>query len=139
MYQKTLYFLGTENACLSQMAEGWGKHYLGTGWRVLSGGLETKVINPLTIEVMNEVGIDISQQTSKKMDPSLIKEADMVITLTVEADRRCPRTPPSVTKVHWGFDHPERTGARDEEKRKAFQSVRDEIGTRIKQFAETGK
>ncbi len=139
MYQKTLYFLGTENTCLTQMAEGWGKHYLGTGWRVISGGVETSRINPMTIEVMNEVGIDISQQTSKKMDPSLIKEADIIITLTVEADRRCPRTPPSVAKVHWGFDHPEKTRRSGEEKRKAFQRVRDEIRARIKQFAETGK
>jgi arsenate reductase len=139
MYQKTLHFLGNENACRSQMAEGWGKHYLGTGWRVISAGIKTSAIDPMTIEVMNEIGIDISKQISKMMDPSLLKESDFVITLSREADRKCPRMQPYVTKVHWGFDDPATTRRSGEEKREAFQRVRDEIGARIKQFAETGK
>src|SRR5690625_6906318 len=84
MPKKTLYFLCTGNSCRSQMAEGWGKKYLGDEWKVLSAGIEAHGVNPNAINVMNEVGVDISQQTSDVIDPQILDHADLVVTLCTD-------------------------------------------------------
>ncbi|NGP44636.1 arsenate reductase (thioredoxin) [Bacillaceae bacterium SIJ1] len=139
MTKKKLYFLCTGNACRSQMAEGWGKHYIGAEWDVYSAGIEAHGLNPKAVTAMQEVGIDISQQTSDVIDTDLLKEADLVVTLCGDAEEKCPMTPPHVKRVHWGFDDPAKATGTDDEKWQVFQRVRDEIGKRIKAFAETGE
>lgn len=131
--KKTIYFLCTGNSCRSQMAEAWGKKYLGESWNVFSAGIEAHGVNPNAIRAMEEVGIDISKQTSDVIDPDILNKADLVVTLCSHADSVCPTTPPHVKRVHWGFDDP--AGKEWSE----FQRVRDEIGTRIKAYKETGK
>ncbi|KQL48407.1 arsenate reductase [Brevibacillus choshinensis] len=130
--KKTIYFLCTGNSCRSQMAEGWGKKYLGDAWNVLSAGIEAHGVNPNAVRAMLEVGIDISDQTSDIIDSDILNRADLVVTLCSHADSICPTTPPQVKRVHWGFDDP--AGKEWAE----FQRVRDEIGARIKRFEETG-
>ncbi|MGG6312341.1 arsenate reductase (thioredoxin) [Paenibacillus macerans] len=139
MEKKTIYFLCTGNSCRSQMAEGWAKTYLGDQWNVFSAGIEAHGLNPNAVKAMQEVGIDISGQTSDIIDMNLLNNADMVVTLCGDAADRCPMTPPHVKREHWGFDDPARAQGTNEEKWAVFQSVRDEIGARIKQFAETGE
>ncbi|MGD7044623.1 arsenate reductase (thioredoxin) [Jeotgalibacillus proteolyticus] len=139
MTKKTLYFLCTGNSCRSQMAEGFGKEYLSDEWNVLSAGLEAHGLNPNAVKAMNEVGIDISSQTSDTIDPDILNNADFVVTLCGHAADHCPMTPPHVKREHWGFDDPAKAEGTEEEKWKVFQDVRDQIGARIKQFAETGK
>ncbi|GGK20635.1 protein ArsC [Caldalkalibacillus thermarum] len=134
-----IYFLCTGNSCRSQMAEGWAKKYLGDRFEVYSAGIEAHGVNPMAVEVMKEVGIDISQQTSDVIDPKLLKQADYVITLCGHADEVCPATPPGTTRWHWGFDDPAKAEGTEEEKWAVFRRVRDEIGARIKRFAETGE
>ncbi|KAA1037607.1 arsenate reductase (thioredoxin) [Macrococcus equipercicus] len=129
---KTIYFLCTGNSCRSQIAEGFGKKYL-PEWNVYSAGIETHGVNPKAIEAMKEVGIDITEQTSDKIDSELLNSADLVITLCDHARDVCPVTPAHVKTVHWGFDDP---AGQDWS---VFQRVRDEIGTRIKAFSETGE
>ncbi|MGG3691879.1 arsenate reductase (thioredoxin) [Heyndrickxia ginsengihumi] len=136
---KTIYFLCTGNSCRSQMAEGWAKKYLGKEWEVFSAGIEAHGLNPNAVKAMKEVGIDISKQTSNIIEPNILNHADLVITLCGDAADKCPVTPPSVKREHWGFDDPAKAEGTDEQKRAVFQRVRDEIGDRIKQFAETGK
>ncbi|ATF11299.1 arsenate reductase (thioredoxin) [Brevibacillus sp. HB1.2] len=131
--KKTIYFLCTGNSCRSQMAEAWGKKYLGDSWNVFSAGIEAHGVNPNAVRAMEEVGIDISTQTSDVIDPHILHKADLVVTLCSHADSVCPTTPPHVKRVHWGFDDP--AGKEWSE----FQRVRDEIGTRIKTYKETGK
>ena len=131
--KKTIYFLCTGNSCRSQMAEGWAKQHLGDEWDVRSAGLEAHGLNPNAVKAMNEVGIDISGQTSDVIDPKILNNADLVVTLCGHAADNCPVTPPHVPRVHWGFDDP--AGKEWSE----FQRVRDEVGARIKEFAETGK
>ncbi|GGE61214.1 arsenate reductase (thioredoxin) [Priestia taiwanensis] len=131
--KKTIYFLCTGNSCRSQIAEGWGKHYLGNQWNVYSAGIEAHGVNLNAIKAMNEVNIDITNQTSDIIDTEILNNADLVITLCSHADSVCPTTPTHVTRAHWGFDDP--AGKEWTE----FQRVRDEIKTRIKKFAETGK
>ncbi|RSL32696.1 arsenate reductase (thioredoxin) [Salibacterium salarium] len=134
---KIIYFLCTGNSCRSQMAEGFGHKYL-EGWDVYSAGIKTHGVNPKAVEAMKEVDIDISGHTSDKIDLELLNKADMVVTLCGHADDVCPTTPPRVTKEHWGFDDPAGAEGTEEEKWAVFQRVRDEIGERIKQFAQTG-
>ncbi|PKH09192.1 arsenate reductase (thioredoxin) [Planomicrobium sp. MB-3u-38] len=139
MTKKTLYFLCTGNSCRSQMAEGWGKEILGDEWQVLSAGIEAHGLNPNAVKAMNEVDIDISNQTSDIIDMDTLNNADFVVTLCGDAADKCPMTPPHVKRDHWGFVDPAKAEGTEEEKWAVFQSVRDEIGERIRQFAETGK
>lgn len=135
--KKIIYFLCTGNSCRSQMAEGFGKTFLSKDWGVYSAGIEAHGVNPKAIQAMNEIGIDISAQTSDTIDSELLNKADLVVTLCGHANDVCPATPPNKERVHWGFDDPAQADGSEEEKWAVFQRVRDEIGTRIKKFAET--
>ncbi|MFS0785336.1 arsenate reductase (thioredoxin) [Shouchella sp. 1P09AA] len=137
--KKTIYFLCTGNSCRSQMAEGWAKFHLGNDWNVYSAGIEAHGLNPNAVKAMKESGIDISSQTSDTIDEHTLNHADLVITLCGDAADKCPMTPLHVKREHWGFDDPAKAEGSDEEKWAFFQRVRDEIGTRIKRFADTGE
>lgn len=139
MTKPVLYFLCTGNSCRSQMAEGWGKHYLSGEWDVHSAGIEAHGVNPKAVEAMKEVDIDISGHTSDTIDQELLQKADLVVTLCGHANDVCPATPPDKEREHWGFDDPAKAEGTEEEKWAVFQRVRDEIGGRIKQFQEIGK
>lgn len=122
------------------MAEGWAKHILNPDkWIVKSAGIEAHGLNPNAVKAMKEVGIDISQQTSDIIDPEILHNADLIVTLCGHARDNCPVIPPHVKNVHWGFDDPAKAEGTEEEKWKVFQRVRDEIGAKIKQFAEKGE
>ena len=90
-------------------------------------------MNPNAIKAMNEVNIDITGQTSDIIDRDILNTADLVVTLCGHARDVCPTIPPHVKHEHWGFDDP---AGQDWS---VFQRVRDEIGARIKKFAETGE
>jgi arsenate reductase (thioredoxin) len=121
------------------MAEGFGKQILGESFDVYSAGIEAHGLNPKAVKAMNEVGVDISGQTSDLIDKEILNNADYVITLCGDADDNCPVTPPHVTRWHWGFDDPARAVGTEEEKWAVFQRVRDEIEKRIQDFATTGQ
>nr|AGQ45451.1 arsenate reductase ArsC [Bacillaceae bacterium JMAK1] len=116
------------------MAEGFGKHILSDDWDVYSAGIEAHGLNPNAVKVMNEIGIDISKQTSDRIDMDLLQNADLVVTLCGDAKDKCPITPPHIKREHWGFDDPAKAKGTDAEKWEVFQRVRNEIQTRIKQF-----
>ena len=140
MNKKTLYFLCTGNSCRSQIAEGFGKQILGESFDVYSAGIEAHGLNPKAVKAMNEVGVDISGQTSELIDPEILNNADFVITLCGDANDNCPVTPSHITRWHWGFDDPARAAGTEEEKWAVFQRVRDEIEKRIQEFCcTTGK
>lgn len=139
MEKKILYFLCTGNSCRSQMAEAFGHTYLSDKFDVYSAGIEAHGLNPNAVKAMDEVGIDIRNQTSDTIDTELLNQADFVITLCGDANDNCPITPPHVTRWHWGFDDPARAEGTEEEKWAVFQRVRDEISSRIEEFGKTGK
>ena len=139
MTKKTIYFLCTGNSCRSQMAEGFGKKYLGEDYEVYSAGIEAHGLNPKAVKAMKEVDIDITNQTSDIIDTDVLNRADLVITLCGDAKDKCPVTPPHVTRWHWGFDDPAKAEGTEEEKWEVFQRVRNEIEERVKRFAETGE
>lgn len=76
-----IYFLCTGNSCRSQMAEGFGKAILGEYFTVRSAGLEAHGVNPTAVQVMAEVGVDISNQTSDLIEPYILNEAAWAINL----------------------------------------------------------
>ncbi|GAK08092.1 arsenate reductase (thioredoxin) [Geomicrobium sp. JCM 19038] len=134
MKKKTLYFLCTGNSCRSQMAEGFGKQILSDEWDVYSAGIEAHGLNPNAIKAMNEIGIDISNQTSDRLDLELLQNADLVVTLCGDAKDKCPITPSHVRREHWGFDDPAKATGTTDEKWKVFQRVRDEIQAQLHEF-----
>ncbi|WP_226659234.1 arsenate reductase (thioredoxin) [Pseudalkalibacillus hwajinpoensis] len=137
--KKSIYFLCTGNSCRSQMAEGFGKKHLGETYDVYSAGIEAHGLNPNAVKAMKESGIDISNQTSDKIDMELLNNADFVVTLCGDANDKCPVTPPHVKRDHWGFDDPAKAEGSEEEKWAFFQRVRDEIEERIARFAKEGR
>jgi len=84
-------------------------------------------VHPLAIEVMKEIGIDISQHQSKHLDEFLNQQVETVITVCGNADQACPMFPGQVNRHHWGFDDPAHAAGSDEEKLVVFRRVRDEI------------
>lgn len=139
MNKKIIYFLCTGNSCRSQMAEGFGKKYLGDRYHVYSAGIETHGLNPIAVKVMAEKGIDISNQTSDLIDPALLNKADYVITLCGDANDKCPATLPQVHRDHWGFEDPAKAQGTEDEVMEVFRRVRDQMEARIIQFANEGR
>ncbi|WP_281976159.1 arsenate reductase (thioredoxin) [Halobacillus litoralis] len=134
-----IYFLCTGNSCRSQMAEGFGKKYLGDKYEVKSAGIEAHGLNPNAVKAMNEVDVDITDHTSDIIDPDILNNAAFAITLCGDANDKCPMTPPHVTRFHWGFDDPAKAEGTEEEKWAFFQRVRAELEARIQRFAKEEK
>ena len=124
-------FLCTGNSARSQMAEGYLRYAAGDHFEPLSGGIEPKGVNPLAVEAMNEIGIDISHQKSKDVVSFLGQYIPYVITLCEDAKERCPIFPRTFKFLHWGFDDPAAAKGSHEEKLAVFRRVRDEIARRI--------
>ncbi|WJH35561.1 arsenate reductase (thioredoxin) [Paenibacillus sp. CC-CFT747] len=135
-----VYFLCTGNSCRSQIADGFLKA-LGSGqYEVKSAGLEAHGLNPRAVQVMQEAGVDISQNSSDVIDTEILNRADYVITLCGHADEHCPViSNKNVTKWHWGFDDPAKATGTEEEIMSKFRTVRDSIKSRIEQFVKEGK
>lgn len=138
MTMNTLYFLCTGNSCRSQMAEGFAKKYL-PEWNIKSAGIEAHGLNLNAVKAMGEVGIDITTQTSDIIDPKILNNATLVVTLCGDAADKCPVTPPHVQREHWGFDDPAKASGTEEDKWLVFQTVRDAIEARIIAFANEQK
>ena len=120
--------LCTGNSCRSHLAEGFLRAGAQGRFRVASAGSKpTGYVHPLAIQVMKEVGIDISGHRSKPLDEFLSQRIDTVITVCGKADQACPTFPGQVNRHHWSFDDPALAVGTTEEKLAVFRRVRDEI------------
>lgn len=130
--RKKLLILCTGNTCRSQMAEGLVNHLLGDAWTAFSAGTDPgEQVHPLAIEVMKELGIDISGGTPEPIERYLDRNWDLVITVCDSAKETCPVFPGRVEQIHVGFPDPaEATGSR-EERLAVFRKVRDAIASRL--------
>jgi arsenate reductase len=125
-------FLCTGNSCRSQMAEGWGRALAnGTTITVQSAGIEAHGKNPRAIAVMNDAGIDISQQESTQVDYEMLKSADLVVTVCGHADEYCPELPAATRKEHWPLDDPTGATGDEDDVMQVFRASRDEIRQRV--------
>jgi arsenate reductase len=136
MNTRRVLFLCTGNSARSQMAEAFLRKYGGDRFEPHSAGLEPKGLNPLTVKVMSEVGIDVSGQTSKGVDTYLGKTLfQYLITVCDDADRNCPTVWPGVSqRMHWSFQDPAAFEGTEEEKLAKFREVRDVIEAKIKDW-----
>jgi arsenate reductase len=132
-------FLCTGNSCRSQIAEGWAKHIGGDSVVVHSAGIEAHGKNPRAIEVMQEIGIDISGQESTIVDDTMLQNADVLVTVCGHADEQCPVLPPGITKLHWPLTDPAKATGTEEEIMIEFRATRDEIKGRVNELLESIK
>lgn len=120
--------LCTGNSCRSHLAEGILRAAAGDLLDVQSAGSKPAgYVHPLAIQVMQEIGIDISGHHSKHMDEFLKQPVETVVTVCGNADQACPMFPGQLNRHHWGFDDPAHAVGTDEEKLVVFRRVRDEI------------
>lgn len=124
---ETVLFVCTHNSSRSQMAEGLLRDRYGDQYEVRSAGTEPGGVNPFAIEVMDEVGIDLSGHTSDPVDAYVDTPHDIVVTVCDDAAERCPFVSARKQNLHRGFDDPSAVTGTDEEKRAAFRRVRDEL------------
>lgn len=124
-------FLCTGNSARSQMAEGYLRHAAGDHFEPLSAGIEPKGLNPLAIEAMQEIGIDISHQKSKDVVSFLGQYIPYIVTVCDNARERCPIFPRTFKFLHWSFEDPAAATGSHDEKLAVFRRVRNEIAQRI--------
>jgi len=121
-------FLCTGNSCRSQMAEGYANKIAPAGVHCYSAGIEKHGINPVALQVMEEVDISIKTQFSKTVDELGI-DFDLIITLCDHAETTCPAFPGK--RIHWGIIDPAIVKGSEEEVLSQFRAVRDLIFDRI--------
>ncbi len=138
MHPKKIMVLCTGNSCRSQMAEGFLKAIWGHRVEAHSAGLLVTEVHPRAIAVMAELAIDISDQSSKLIDPELLAEMDIVITVCDYARDSCPYVPPSVKRVHIPVRDPVNTVGTEEEIMADFRRARDEIRDKLKEVLDQG-
>ena len=137
---KRVLILCTGNSCRSQMAETlW--ETLGDGeWESESAGSKPSgYVHPLAIRAMQELDIDISQNTSKSLEQFRDQSFDLVVTVCDNAKESCPVFPGAKETLHWPFDDPADATGTDDEKMFVFRRVRDEIKDTIQTYLSTGK
>ena len=122
-------FLCVHNSARSQIAEGFAHATAPRGADVWSAGTRPSRVHPLAVQVMQEVGIDISAQRSKHLDDVPWREADTVVTLCEAGELECPVVPATVRRVFWPLPDP--AAAPEARQLEAFREVRDEIRWRI--------
>ncbi len=115
------------NSCRSQMAEAFLARAGGSRVIVESAGTHPSVVNPMTVRVLAERGIDWSAAHSKSMREFLDQPFDRVITVCDEAAEACPAFPGSGTRIHAGFEDPATVEGSESVRLDAFRRIRDEI------------
>lgn len=133
-YRVRVLVVCTGNSARSQMAEGFIRSEGGDRFEVHSAGTRPSAVNPLAVEVMREVGVDISGHRSKSVREYEGEEFDYVITVCEGAAEECPRFPGRTRRVHWSFEDPAAAEGDRDERLQAFRRVRDQIRRRLGAF-----
>lgn len=137
MDKKKVLFVCIHNSARSQMAEAFLKKYGGDRFEVESAGLEPGKLNPVVVETMKEIGIDISRNKTKNVFDFYKqgKQYDHVITVCDESQSgACPVFPGGGERLHWGFSDPSGFTGSHEEKLEKTRKVRDEIKSEVKDW-----
>ena len=135
MKKKNVLFICIHNSARSQMAEAFLNQMCGAEFEAQSAGLEPGTLNPIVVEAMREVGIDISQNKTKAVF-DFVKSSESftyVITVCDEASaERCPIFPGVTTRLHWSFPDPSAAAGSAEEKLAQTRVIRDAIKKQVK-------
>ncbi len=130
--KKRVLFLCTGNSARSQMAEVLLRLIAGDHFEAASAGTHPVGVNPMTVEVMKELGVDMTYQRSKSVQEFAGRSFDYVITVCDRAKETCPIFPSASHMLHWAFEDP--ATAPVSERLAVFRRVRDEIADRLCQF-----
>ncbi len=132
-------FICAHNSARSQMAEAWLNYTCGEFFEAQSAGLEPGTINPLVVQAMKEVGLDLSQkQTRAVLDVWNSSQLfQYVITVCSESEAKgCPVFAGVTTRLHWPFRDPSQLTGSYEEKLREVRKIRDEIRCQIEEWCE---
>lgn len=133
--KRRVLILCTGNSARSQMAEGILRHDGGDAFEVESAGVKPSSVRPEAIQVMREIGIDISGHRSKSVDEFAGQKFDYVITVCDNANETCPVFPGKTRRIHQSFEDPPPPGVGSDEVRMAiFRRVRNEIREWVRGF-----
>jgi len=135
--KKKVLFICTGNACRSQIAHGLLRDMAGNRFEVFSAGSHPSRVHPMSIVVMEEVGVDISHHTSDYVDDYLDEGIDIAITVCDNANQACPMFPGEVERIHWSIDDPFKGWNFDTSQMDSFRETRREIKERLETFLET--
>ena len=127
-------FVCTGNSARSVMAEALVRTKGGDAFDVHSAGTDPRGINPLTLKILAEAGIDASWARSKSVTDYLGQRFDYVVTVCDEARQVCPVFPGVHESLHWGYEDPAEAVGTEEERLAVFRRVFVQLGERINQF-----
>lgn len=130
-YKKSVLFICKNNAGRSQMAEGLLRHVYGDKFDVYSAGFDPKEISPLTIEIMAEIGVDVSNQDSKSIKGYEGQEFGYVVIL---CDENCPEFINAKKYIHHEFKDPKTYSKNVIDKKSVFRNIREEIKDWIENY-----
>lgn len=128
-------FVCTGNSARSIMAEALLRQHGGDRFEVHSAGTEPKGVNPLTLRVLADSGIDASFARSKSVQEYLGQRFDYVVTVCDQARQTCPVFPGVHESLHWGYEDPAAAEGSEEERLAVFRRVLVQMSERVRQFA----
>jgi arsenate reductase len=132
-------FVCTGNSARSQIAEALLADFGGPEFATFSAGTDPHGVNPFSVRVLSEIGIDWSNARSKSVTEYLGATFDYVITVCDRARQTCPVFPGNHNNLHWGLEDPAEVEGSDEVKLEAFRRTRTEIATRLRPFVELAR
>ncbi|MFC2142574.1 arsenate reductase ArsC [Acidobacteriota bacterium] len=124
---RTVLFVCTHNSARSQMAEGFLNSLCGDDCKAYSAGTEHTIVHPIAVQVMSEIGIDISKHRSKSLNEFREKKFDYVITVCDHAKETCPFFPGGLNRSHQNFEDPASFKGNEADKLSEFRRILDEI------------
>jgi arsenate reductase len=139
MDKKRILFICVHNSARSQIAEAFCRRIAGDKFKAESAGLAPGRLNPVVVEVMKEIGIDISKKKTSSVQDFYNegRTYDYVITVCDEASAQsCPNFPGKATRLHWSFMDPSGFTGTHEEIRKMTRALRDQIRLKVERFIE---
>ena len=132
-------FICNHNSARSQMAEALLKKSCGEFFDVASAGMKPGTLNPIAVQVMAEIGIDISQNRTKDLFPFLRERPGYNYVISVcdkESGQHCPTFPAEVRQLEWSFPDPSKFSGSEEEKLARTRAVRNAIAARIEAWCD---
>ena len=137
MFVPRVLFICVHNAGRSQMSEALLKHYAGDRFDAQSAGLEPGELNPLAVEAMAEIGIDISRNKTKSVF-EIWKRGEafqyVIAVCDTESAEKCPIFPGVTTRLRWSFNDPSKVTGSRERKLQKVREIRDEIAAKIQDW-----
>jgi arsenate reductase len=139
MEKQNVLFICVHNSARSQMAEAFMNEICGDQFVAESAGLEPGTINPVVVEVMREVGIDLSQKKARAVFDvwKSGKLFQYVIAVCAESEEKgCPIFPGITTRLSWPFPDPSRVTGTEAERLQKVRAIRDDIRAKVEQWCE---